>query len=333
MTAPVTLDTFGGVVTGAIPVSEEAILPEDALLKRGDHTLAVEQRSQPEQDDAITEKVMRYIGHERRERLDQQIESLYERVAEELSSHKEDAAFALKTLSEAQDIVIEDPRHYNEALYRVAVVKTMLVRKKNLRRWSYSWGMFVFFYALLWLAAFIAGYFLPIANISDLAQGNANNATLGIIAIRAAWLSSLAGGIGGVVAILYSLSWRVAIKQEFDRQYIMKYLVQPVMGLLLGAVIFFITSAGFLFFGGSVENILNDNSTSFLGVNQIIAIQMVLGFIAGFRQRVVYYMIDKIIERLSPEVTESKGPSSVVPSEDYARLFFSENLINIMEVN
>jgi len=170
-----------------------------------------------------------------------------------------------------------------------------------------------------WAISF--GFFLPIADVSNLAQGDASNAALGIVAIKAAWLSSLAGGIGGIVAILYSLSWRVAIKQEFDRQYIMKYLVQPVMGFLLGAVIFFITGAGFLFFGGSGENILTDNTKSFLGVNQVIAIQMVLGFIAGFRQRVVYYMIDKIVERLSPTVTEDKRPTSVIPhTADIARL-------------
>jgi len=306
---PQEIGSIGGIVTEGT-VSEEDILPEDALTETGDHIIPVEKRSELEQDDALTEKVMRYIGRERRERLDQQIESLYNRVADELSDHRDDAAFALKTLSEAQDIIIEDPRQYDEALYRVAVVKTMLVRKQNLRRWSYTWGMFVFFYAILWLVAFVAGFFIDVGSMG----GGGQAVSEGAAAIRSAWISGLSGGIGGIVAILYSLSWRVAIKHEFDRQYIMKYLVQPFMGFLLGAVIFFITSAGFLILGGTSE------ATQFFGGDQLIFVQILLGFIAGFRQRVVYYMIDRIVQRLSPKPTESKQPSSVVPSEDYYAL-------------
>jgi hypothetical protein len=310
------IDSITGIATEKGPVSSKDILPEDALTERGDHILAVEKRSELERDDAISEKVLRYIGRERREKLDQEIEELYSQVAEEMSDSKEDSAFALRTLSEAQDIVLEDPRQYDEALYRVAVVKTMLVRKRNLRRWSYSWGMFVFLYAVIWLAAFIAGFFLPIGDSSAVT----GDLSAGVIALRAAWLSSLAGGIGGTIAILYSLSWRVAIKHEFDRQYIMKYLVQPIMGFILGAMIFFVTTAGFLFFGGGDRLLVSSTEGAFLGVSQLVALQILLGFIAGFRQRVVYYIIDRIVKRLSPTPTESKEPSSVVPTEDLQHL-------------
>ncbi|MDH3674689.1 MAG: hypothetical protein OES12_04270 [Anaerolineae bacterium] len=310
------IDSFSGIATEKGPISEKDILPEDALTETGDHILAVEKRSQLERDEALSEKVLRYIGRERREKLDQEIEELYSRVAEELSDSKEDSGFALRTLSDAQDIVLEDPRQYDEALYRVAVVKTMLVRKRNLRRWSYTWGMVVFFYAVVWLAAFIAGFFLPFAQ----ADPSAAEFSQGIVALRAAWLSSLAGGIGGTIAILYSLSWRVAIKHEFDRQYIMKYLVQPIMGFILGALIFFITTAGFLFFGGGDRLLTTSSEGAFLGVSQLVALQILLGFIAGFRQRVVYYIIDRIVKRLSPTPTESREPTSVVPNEDFQQL-------------
>ena len=313
--ARVAVNTFSGVVAEGGTVSAQGILPEDALLERGDNILAVEKRTL-EQDEAVTEKVLRYIGRERRERLDQQIEAMYERVANELSDHKDDAAFALKTLSAAQDIVIEDPRQYDEALYRVAVVKTMLVRKRNLRRWSYSWGLFVYFFAIAWMGVFIAGFFIDFGNIASA------NLSETADAVRSAWASGLSGGLGGVLGILYSLSWRVAIKHEFDRQYIMKYLVQPFMGFLLGAIVFFITSAGFLVLGGNPTQ-----GTQFLGGNQLIFVQILLGVIAGFRQRDVYYWIDRIVQRLSPTATESKEPSSVVPSEDYARLQEAEDVV------
>jgi hypothetical protein len=125
----------------------------------------------------------------------------------------------------------------------------------------------------------------------------------GLAAGRTAWYSALAGGIGGVIGILYSLYWRVAVKQNFDRQYLMYYLVQPIMGFMLGAVTHLIITAGFLTFNAS-------GATSDITV----ILQMVIGFIAGFRQRLVYEMIDRIVQKISPEESD-KSPSNVVPDQ------------------
>lgn len=304
------IESVGGIAAEALPVSAEDILPQDALTKFGDHTLSVEKRERLQRDAATAERIARYIGPERRQKLDDEIMTLYDDVAHELSDSKDDVAFALKTLREAQEIVIEDISDYDDALYRVSVVRTMLVRKKNLRNWSYTWGMVVFAYAIVWLALFVIGVmYIDPSNVTGMSEGAA--------ALRSAWLSSLAGGIGGTIAILYSLSWRVAIKHEFDRQYIMKYLVQPIMGFVLGAVIFFITSAGFLLFNPPAAS---EGAEAFIGGPQMIAFQLLLGFIAGFRHRVVYYLIDRIVQKISPTVTESKQPTSVVPAEDYEQL-------------
>jgi hypothetical protein len=114
-------------------------------------------------------------------------------------------------------------------------------------------------------------------------------------AIRAAWFSALAGGIGGVIGILYSLYWHVAYKQDFDRQYVMYYLVQPIMGFVLGSVVYFIITAGFLF----------ANSSGMLGTGTATVIQILAGWIAGFRQRLVYELIDKIVQKVSPKSEDS----------------------------
>lgn len=310
LSPPRIIESVGGIVSERTAVSAEDILPEDILVKKGDAIIAVEKHEHLEKDQAKIDQIVKYIGSERRKKLDDEIEELYQVVSKDLSDSKDDSAFALKTLREAQEIVIEDISDYDDALYRVAVVRTMLVRKKNLRRWSYTWGMFVFGYATVWLLLFIAGMvFIDFSSFTGLTEGAA--------ALTSSWITSLTGGIGGVIAIFYSLSWRVAFKQEFDRQYIMKYLVQPIMGFVLGAVIFFITSAGYLVFNPGAAAA---SSSPFFGSNQLVAIQIILGFIAGFRQRVVYYMIDKIVQKISPEETESKAPASVIPADDYSKI-------------
>lgn len=297
------IESLGGIITEQVESAAEDLLPAD--VQEGvtaSHVLAVKERSQLEKDEVSAQKVARYVGRERREQLDEEIGRLYEEVAARLSDHKEDTEFALRTLSEAHDIVLEDVRQYDEALYRVAIVKAMLARKQNLRRWSYTYGLGVFFYALIWLGGFIAGFLL-----NDVLSAALGETSQGLTTVRSAWFSALAGGVGGIIGIFYSLYWHVAMKQDFDRQYVMYYLVQPIMGFILGAVIYFIVVAGFLLFNVSGQT-----------AETITAISVVLGFVAGFRQRVVFEMIDRIVKKLLPRSKEEPDakPVSVIPAEE-----------------
>jgi hypothetical protein len=296
---PPRIESIGGILTEVIPTRVEDLLPADYEYTTG--ALQVAERARVDRDEALSEKVERYIGAERRKALDDEIVRLYDVVSTELSDNNEDVSFALKALTEAHDIVLEDIRQFDEALYRVALVKTMLVRRQNLRKWSYSWGSFVFFYGIFWLVLFVTAIVFT-GNINT-AVGTVAGQSGGLAAARSAWYSALAGGIGGIIGILYSLYWRVAVKQNFDRQYMMYYLVQPIMGFFLGAITHLIITVGFLTFNAS-------------GVTSEITVilQMVIGFVAGFRQRVVYELIDKIVQKISPDEPD-KSPMSVIPEQ------------------
>jgi hypothetical protein len=289
------------MISESVGTTAEDLLPSDVQeTTQGTNIISVAEEQPIEKDVVISARVTRYIGRERRENLDMEIERLYDEVAKELSVHKTDAEYALRTLNEAQDIILEDTRQYDEALYRVAVVKTMLARKKNLQRWSYTWGLAVFFYALVWFAAFITGFIAM-----DFLRTALGEASQSLMAIRGAWVSALSGGIGGIIGIFYSLYWHVAMKQDFDRQYVMYYLVQPIMGFVLGALIYFIVVAGFLIFRFDEQ-----------AVDTVTALGVVLGFVAGFRQRVVFEMIDRIVKKLLPRSKDEpdEGPVSLVPA-------------------
>ena len=300
--SPARVEAIEGMVTQPVGTTAVDLLPPDARYEQGvGNVIAIDEREEVEKDVLKAARVSRYVGRERRENLDMEIERLYNEVAKDLSVNRDDAEYALRTLSEAQDIVLEDTRQYDEALYRVAVVKTMLARKRNLRRWSYTWGVAVFFYAVIWLAAFIAGFVA-----TDMLRATLGDSSEGLMAIRSAWFSALAGGIGGIIGIFYSLYWHVAMKQDFDRQYVMYYLVQPIMGFILGALIHFILVAGFLVFR------INEQA-----VDTLTALGVVIGFTAGFRQRVVFEMIDRLVKRLLPRSEDEPDakPVSVVPVE------------------
>jgi hypothetical protein len=98
--------------------------------------------------------------------------------------------------------------------------------------------------------------------------------------------SLLWGGLGGVVGALYALWRHVAEDQDFDRQFSMWYITNPIMGLFLGAFSFLIIRAGLFSLtsgGGSSAAI---TSPYFL---------YVMAWIVGFQQNVAYDIVRRVL--------------------------------------
>lgn len=275
---PPETEIFSTVITEEVVIADQESLPEDQLSHMGDGSLSVEKRDEVIPDGSLATLSRTLIDKKQRVTLDQQIEDLYERVVTELSDRPGDVSFALDKLRQAQDIVLGDAQRSEEALYCIFIVNQMLVKNQNLRHWSYRWGLFLLFYAIVWLTLLLSGFFVQ---LQGLATGSST-----------IWFAALAGGIGGVVTILYDLSWHISIRNDFDRQYVMKYLVYPIMGFVLGAVVYLITSAGFI----AINTFAGDAGTFSVS---ILSVQVVLGFVVGFRQQIVYDMVDLIMRRFS----------------------------------
>jgi hypothetical protein len=277
----------------------------------------------PPEEEADEAIALSRVGRKRRRELFDEIDLLYDRASVELSSNEEDANVATKYLSEARNTLIENPRQFDEAEQRVALVKAILARRGQIKRWSYTYGMFIFFWAVGWMLIFGLGLIFEksIAQwIQVVTTGKPGPADLTMIRIFAPWGTMLMGGIGGVTGILYSLYWHVAMKQDFDRQYIMWYLVQPIMGSVLGAVVYLIFASGFL----SVQVITGasastEKAAESMSNSVILALHWTVGWAAGFRQRFVYELIDRIVQLLTPKPEElakegKEEPTSLRPS-------------------
>jgi len=304
--APIEMEALSGNVVRtlgalgqALPDSPEEFLKDDLP----DHQLTVRPMAEVEKDDAITQQVLEYIG-DRRDQLFDEIQELHTEVEEHLSSNKEDLNFALTTLLEANDIIIENPRQYDEAMYRVSLVKAMLVRRQRLTFWSYRMGLGILLYALFFIGLCIGGMFAPI-NFNSLLRGE----ELGSI-FEAILITGLAGGIGGSVEILWRLFWRVSVKQDFDPQYLMYYLVKPILGFVLGMVMYFVVAVGTSVTGvGAVQTLPTASATTGF------VLTWLLGFIAGFRQESVFDMIYVLIKKIAPEAGKT-GVKSVKPVDE-----------------
>jgi hypothetical protein len=244
------------------------------------------------------------LGEKRQDALFKEIDALVVEAARILSVDK-DLDKALNLLREARDITIETPRQFDEAEYRVATVRAMLARKQNISRWSLIYGYPVLLYEvvcfLLLLGSLLFDHSLAVF-IADITETTfADMASLSMEHIFPLWNTMAWGGIGGVVGSMYSLYWHAAVEQDFDKQYLMWYIVQPIMGMILGGIVYLIIASGFIsvqVLAGQATNL--EGATQTMGNPAVKAFHSVVACVAGFRQRFVFEMLDRIVQVLTP---------------------------------
>jgi len=220
-----------------------------------------------------------------------QIDHFYKELSEEYSTPPDIAQKLLGMLREARQLMIDTPEEFGNAEYRVMQVATAIARRRQSRRQARFFGPWLFLYLSFWLAVFVAG--LLFANqVTDYVRiwGRLDGDQLANLA--PIFNTMLWGGIGGVVGAMYALWYHIADRQDFDKHYSMWYHVQPLMGLVLGAITFLILAGGFLV----VQVNLADANAS-TGARLIPYLVAVL---AGFKQDFVYEQLERVGSIFSP---------------------------------
>ncbi|MGQ9627355.1 MAG: hypothetical protein ACUVV0_10690, partial [Anaerolineae bacterium] len=248
------------------------------------------------------EEVIEYYG-KKRDYLNRRIDELYEVVPRELSD--EEMANALAHLSKARDILAEKPRQFDQAEYLVARAEAIVERRRRIRYSSNTWGLLILMYALGWFLALFGGFLFG-QNIITWVLRTAQLTQAEVMSFYAPFWSALMwGGIGGVVGALYSLHWHVADRQDFEQQFTMWYIVQPIMGVILGGIVYLLVGVGFL-------NLQIVGEPTSPAVTAIRFFPSLLACIAGFRQNLVYELIEMLIKRLTPEIKKEKAQAEQV---------------------
>jgi len=304
---PAEIEIGGYLFKRQVDVGEEAGLPPGVAPPKERVEAERAEEIPPQISPEVSEStVLSRLGRERQEALFKEIDALVMEAAQVLSVDTEGLEEALSMLREARDITIERPRQFDEAEYRVAKVRAMLERRKTSGRWSVIYGYPVLLYELVWLLLLLGSLLFDhslavyIANITGM---NFSDLTvpLSMEHVFPLWNTMTWGGIGGVVGSLYSLYWHAAFVKDFDRQYVMNYIVQPVMGIILGGIMYLIIAAGFI----SVQVLTAqaptvEQAAQAMATPAVRAFHSVVACIAGFRNRFVYELLDKIVQVLTP---------------------------------
>jgi hypothetical protein len=233
--------------------------------------------------------------------LHQQIDDLYKQVATEFSSPPEKAERALTMLREARELLLDSPEEYVSAEFRTMQVRTILERMRESRAQSQGYGPRILAYEGGWLLLLLLGLIFagPLTQLITRGGEVTGPALLNVYPIIN---TMLWGGIGGIVGALYTLWWHISQEQDFDRNYLMWYLVQPLMGLVLGGIIFLIMAGGFLI----VQVNLADDKAS-TGARLLPYLAAVL---AGFRQNFVYQQFDRLMGLFTPSQNSAGGSNN-----------------------
>jgi hypothetical protein len=296
-------------VTGMLYQSPTEKPPEERLLPDGPDSSAIEIRDVGEfdlgQPSRIRDEreVMDYVGLKQRQVLWQEITELYKEVPNVLSTdelHDE----ALELLRAAQDILMEKPRQFDVAQYKVGQVRTIVVRRKNTTKWTNTYGWGTFFYEVIWLIALLAAIlFAPY--VVTWIEGIVGTTT-SFVSVADLWNTAAWGSIGGVTGALYSLYWHAAKVKDFDKQYMMWYIVQPVIGVIIGAAIYVLIGAGLI-------NLIGQTASG--EQTPLELFPYAIAWVAGFRQRFILEVVDRFIQFLTTGGQQQTSTPTSAPAQ------------------
>ncbi|MCL4301278.1 MAG: hypothetical protein KJ077_36590 [Anaerolineae bacterium] len=134
-------------------------------------------------------------------------------------------------------------------------------------------------YAVIWLivliGAFIFGAIIFAKEMNNISSSLAGQSG-GLEVLFGAWSPMLAGGMGGTISILWYLYHWKRMGQLVERSYILAILVQPIIGLFFGLIIYL-----------ALGILLTTRSSDTLFSPTTMVILFILSGLAGFRQQFV----------------------------------------------
>ncbi len=182
-------------------------------------------------------QILARLGDERIRALESAIDEAYEAVRQTVGANEGIATDCYNKLLKARDIVVRrDVAKLPQAEYYVKLVQARIKRATDseaaAQRYQWrilTWGMF-------WCAIFLS--LLILLNESWFRDAIFLGATGGSLVDMDVLLSTMVwGGVGGVVAVLYSLFKHVG-QRDFDSHYNLSYVGKPFLGLILGASVY-----------------------------------------------------------------------------------------------
>ena len=300
---PRTVAPPGVTVSGPVTtLNGSKTIPEDSEL-----SATLVDRELPTMSRKEIEEILERLPKSDLRALDKQIDQLYEDVTKLFSGKRREITVAFEILRKARIILLKDPEQFAEAEYYVRQVQARVhqVRQSN-EEGSHFWPR-ILVYQTGWLA--VLSIIALITTVNGAAFVGWIAFLLGVPPASASvgwavlFISTLAwGGIGGATAAMWSLYYHISVQRDYEPIENLWYYTQPLIGMVLGGIVFLIMGSGFL-----IVQATPTAGDAAIGARLVPA---VIAVIAGFRQTVVLDMIERIVGLIAPTPKEPDSGAS-----------------------
>lgn len=234
------------------------------------------------------------ITDERVDELWRRIEAVEKRVVDDNYLGSGVRRGSLDNIRGARNLLLGGKQNYEDALRYVVEVESDLTQATRLKSWSLSYGVMLLFYNVAWLVAL--GVLLTYSKqATTMFAGSGVDQTF--------FITILCGGLGGVSGALRSMWVHIAKDRDFDPQFLIWYLINPILGAVLAIFAFWVAQLGLVAVTGT--------GTSGSGV----FVFYVLGWLVGFQQNVAYQLVEQAIKMFFKREDSGKALPAGASSE------------------
>ncbi|MGD9050072.1 MAG: hypothetical protein PVF77_18610, partial [Anaerolineae bacterium] len=289
------------VVDGVLPPR-----PERPYLEELEEELAPQDIQEPEvpvlpielPDRKLTEEekaqILDWLGAQRIQELESAIDDAYAEVRSTVASNEAIATACTNRLLKARDIVLRrDVAKMAQAEYYVEWVRTRLKRAvdSDAAARKYQWPILI--WGLLWFSGLLA--LLILLNESWFQEAIISPSSSNALVDMEVFLSTIIwGGIGGVVAVLYSLFKHVG-QRDFDTHFGLSYIGKPFLGLIIGATVYMAFSLVIRTLGIFPVTVEGTGEVALPSLAP--GVMYLVAWVSGFKESRIFDLMDRTMKR------------------------------------
>ncbi len=258
--------------------------------------------------------ILKWWGDQRIAGMSSDIDAAYEQVREKVGENESLTTEAYNQLLKARDILIRrDAERLAQAEYYIEQVRVRLRRAAESETAAKKSQWPLMFWGMFWGIAFLAGLILVgMDRFQELLPAAVQEQSL--VQLDLFLSAMLWGGIGGAVAVLYSLFKHIGMR-DFDRHYVISYVGKPFMGLIVGATAYMIVALVVRALGispGAAQPVgeLEPAPPIAPGVIYLVA------WAAGFKENRLLALVDRLMKQIfgSSSKEEPAAPAATRPA-------------------
>ncbi len=278
--------------------ADESVLPADIAKTEGTSLTRQEAK-----------EIMSKLRRSDLSALDREVDALYDKVATLLSGNRQEATVAFDILRRVRLILLKDPEQYADAEYLVNQVRARINQIEQSLEGGRFYAPRIFAYQTVWMVVLSMLALVTTVGGGTISAWVAYFLGVSLESPQLSWavlfMSTLAwGGIGGVTSALWSLYHHISVERDYNPVENLWYYSQPVLGMVLGGIVFLIVGAGFL-----VVQVDLDAQDAALGARLLPA---AIAVVAGFRQNMVLDLVERIVSLIVP--SRPNADSSLQPA-------------------